>query len=161
MAQRVETRDDGAAKTPPRPLWFLLTAWVLTLAGLGISIYMTISHFDKDSLVCSSGKTLDCHAVTSSKYSELLGIPVPILGLAFFVGFAVLVSPQALRSELPLLRWGRLASVSVGVLFVAYLMSAEFVLGKICTWCTAVHGITILLFVLVLFDEFRRIGQID
>ncbi|GAA2580038.1 hypothetical protein GCM10010411_10750 [Actinomadura fulvescens] len=162
MAQQVEERDGSAAKAPARPMWFMLSAWVLTLAGLGISIYLTVSHYDEKALVCSATGTVDCHAVTTSKYSELVGIPLPLLGLGFFVAFAALITPFALRSQHPLPRWGRLATTGVGMVFVIYLVTVELaLLEKICLWCTGVHVITILLFVLVLSDEFRRIGQVD
>ncbi|MEV4255417.1 vitamin K epoxide reductase family protein [Spirillospora sp. NPDC049652] len=142
--------------------WFPALAWPLTVAGLAISIYLTYSHYDKKALVCSANATIDCHAVTTSKYSKLLGVPLPLLGLLFFVGFAVLITPWALNNAAPLLRWGRLASAALGVLFVVYLVTVELaVLDKICLWCTGVHIITILLFILVLADEFRRLGQTD
>lgn len=161
MVQHAEARDEQSA-APARPLWFLITAWALTLAGLGISVYLTVAHYQEGALVCSTTGTIDCHSVTTSKYSELAGIPLPLLGLAFFAGFAALITPPALRSEHPAPRWGRLVSVCVGLLFVVYLVTAELaVLGKICLWCTGVHAVTILLFVLVLFDEFRRIGDVD
>ncbi|MFC0042000.1 vitamin K epoxide reductase family protein [Actinomadura rayongensis] len=164
MAQRVETGRDGASGRsgpPPVARWFLYPAWALTLVGLGISVYLTVAHYRPRALVCSASGVIDCSAVTTSKYSELLGIPMPLLGLAFFVGFAVLITPPLLRSPLPLLRWSRLAAVSVGVLFVVYLITAEVILRHLCQWCTGVHIVTILLFVLVLSDEFRRIGQIE
>lgn len=150
------------AAAPARPLWFQASAWLLTLTGLGISIYLTITHYDESALVCSASSTVDCHAVTTSKYSELLGVPMPLLGLAFFVGMAVLLTPWALRSIRPPLRWGRLAATSVGVLMVVYLVAVELlILHKICLWCTGVHAVTILLFILVLFDDIRRIGLDD
>ncbi|MFI0349595.1 vitamin K epoxide reductase family protein [Actinomadura sp. 9N407] len=162
MVQHAEARDETTPAPPARPRWFLITAWVLTLAGLGVSVYLTVAHYQEGALVCSSTGTVDCHSVTTSKYSELLGIPLPLLGLAFFVGFAALITPPVLRSEHPVFRWGRLVSVCVGLLFVVYLVTAELaILHKICLWCTGVHVITILLFVLVLFDEFRRIGDVD
>jgi uncharacterized membrane protein len=163
VQESVETRrGEAAPAVPSRPSWFAPAAWVLTLIGLGISAYLVYTHYDEGALVCTTSGKLDCHSVTSSKYSALLGIPLPWLGLAFFVGFAALISPPALRSPRPLLRWGRLLSVCVGVLFVVYLVTVEAaVLHKYCQWCTGVHVVTILLFALVLFDEYRRAGQID
>ncbi|MDL4770956.1 MULTISPECIES: vitamin K epoxide reductase family protein [Thermomonosporaceae] len=164
MTQEITARDGGETTAEPsRPLWFQALAWLLTLAGLGISVYLTVSHYDADvALLCSATGSVDCHAVTTSSYSELAGIPLPLLGLLFFVAFAALITPWALRSGLPALRWGRLASAAVGVLFVVYLVTVELaVLHKICLWCTGVHILTILLFILVLVDEFRRIGQVD
>ncbi|WP_067833150.1 vitamin K epoxide reductase family protein [Actinomadura kijaniata] len=165
MVQHAEAPDSGAAGNrpgPARPRWFTLPAWVLTLAGLGISVYLTVAHYNKGAMVCTTSSTIDCHSVTNSDYSDLLGIPLPLLGLGFFVAFAVLITPPALRSPSPLPRWARLGSVIVGMLFVIYLVTVELaILHKICLWCTGVHAITILLFVLVLADEFRRIGQAD
>ncbi|WP_433478493.1 vitamin K epoxide reductase family protein [Spirillospora sp. CA-142024] len=163
MTQEMTAKDRaGAAGTPLPPVWFQGAAWLLTLAGLGISVYLTITHYDEGALVCSASRTVDCHAVTTSEYSSLAGIPMPLLGLAFFVAFGALITPWALRSTLPPLRWGRVASAAVGVLFVVYLVTVELaILHKICLWCTGVHVITVLLFILVLIDEFRRIGQVD
>ncbi|WP_019630678.1 vitamin K epoxide reductase family protein [Actinomadura atramentaria] len=164
MVQRVEAQEDGTSgrsRPPAAPGWFVWPAWLLTLVGLGISIYLTVSHYRPGALVCSATGALDCGLVTTSKYSKLLGIPMPLLGLAFFVGFAVLLTPPLLRSANPLFRWARLGAVCVGVLFVVYLITAEVILRHLCPWCTGVHTVTILLFVLVLSDEFRRIGQID
>ncbi|MEU8120043.1 vitamin K epoxide reductase family protein [Spirillospora sp. NPDC049024] len=152
----------GAAGQPLPPAWLQAAAWVLTLAGLGISVYLTISHYDEGALVCSASRTVDCHAVTTSEYSTLAGVPMPLFGLAFFVAFGALLTPWALRSTWAPLRWGRVAATSVGVLFVVYLVTVELaLLHKICLWCTGVHVITVLLFLLVLADEFRRVGQVD
>lgn len=163
MTQEMTAKDRAGAVSPPLPpAWFQIAAWVLTLGGLGISVYLTVSHYDEGALVCSATSTIDCHAVTTSEYSSLLGVPMPLLGLAFFAGFAALLTPWALRSTWAPLRWGRVAGVSVGVLMVVYLVTVELaVLHKICLWCTGVHVVTVLLFLLVLADEFRRIGQVD
>lgn len=163
MTQEMTAKGRAEAAPPALPpAWFQVPAWLLTLAGLGISVYLTITHYDEGALVCSATSTIDCHAVTTSEYSSLLGIPMPLLGLAFFVGFGALLTPWALRSTWPPLRWGRVAGVSVGVLMVVYLVTVELaVLHKICLWCTGVHAVTVVLFLLVLIDEFRRIGQVD
>jgi uncharacterized membrane protein len=165
MVQHAEVRDgenQTAPEPPTRPRWFLPAAWLLTAAGLLVSIYLTVAHYREGTLVCTTTSTVDCHSVTTSKYSELAGIPLPLLGLVFFVGFAALITPAALRSPHPVLRWGRLASVCAGLLFVVYLVTAELaILHKVCLWCTGVHVVTVLLFVLVLFDEFRRLGSVD
>ncbi|GAA2272729.1 hypothetical protein GCM10010402_31160 [Actinomadura luteofluorescens] len=163
MAQEMTVKGRaGAAEQPPPPAWLQIAAWVLTLGGLAISVYLTISHYDEGALVCSASKTVDCHAVTTSEYSTLAGVPMPLFGLAFFVAFGALMTPWALRSTWSPLRWGRVASTAVGVLFVVYLVTVELaLLHKICLWCTGVHAITVLLFLLVLADEFRRVGQVD
>jgi uncharacterized membrane protein len=80
-----------------------------------------------------------------------LGIPVAVYGLVFFVALLPLLLPRAWASEDVRVRRGRLVLVSLGVLSVLYLVYIEaFKVRAICLWCTSVHVLTFLLFVLVL-----------
>jgi uncharacterized membrane protein len=128
---------------------------VLSVAGLAVSTYLTVAHFTADVLLCAEGEVIDCDTVTTSEQSELFGIPVAVLGLAFFAFLTAACLPSAWRS--PALHWARLVSVGVGVLFVVYLVAAEFLLiGKICLWCTAVHVITLALAGVLVAGALRR-----
>jgi uncharacterized membrane protein len=143
----------SAPTTTTVPLWFQLVTWALSLAGLGVSIYLTIAHFtDKPLAGCSESGLVNCTKVTTSPQSYVFGIPVAVLGLAFFIAAVALMSPWAwrwARREVALIR---LASLVVGVGFVLYLLYAElFIIGSICLYCTSVHAITFLLFVLTVF----------
>jgi uncharacterized membrane protein len=90
--------------------------------------------------------------VTTSPQSYVFGIPVAVLGLAFYLFAAAIMSPWAwrwARREVYLLR---MASVVVGIGFVIYLIYAElFIIGSICLYCTSVHAITFILFGLTAF----------
>jgi uncharacterized membrane protein len=153
------------AGVPPTPSWLVAATGVLVLAGLGLSVYLTITHLHPAALLCSSHGLVNCEAVTQSSQSKVFGIfPVAELGLAFYVFMAVICSPWAWRMTRVLrvgpvrignaeLRWIRLASVIVGIGFVLYLVFVELVqLGSICLYCTGVHIATFLLFILILFD---------
>jgi uncharacterized membrane protein len=162
QAQRARERERKAAaaaaaapaepgiKIPP--LWFQLATWALAIAGLGVSIYLTITHYDSSvPLACSDTGTINCALVTHSAESMVFGIfPVAVLGLAFYVFMVAAVSPWAWRLKFPALAWARIASVIVGIGFVLYLVYTElFTLNAICLWCTSVHVLTFLLFVLI------------
>ena len=137
------------------PLWLQLTTWVLALAGLGVSIYLTVAHFTSPRiLVCSEKGFVNCAAVTTSPESMVFGIfPVAVLGLAFYVFMAAATSPWAWRAPWPAVRWTRFGSVVVGMVFVLYLLYTElFTLNAICLFCTIVHVITFLLFGLIVFS---------
>ena len=142
------------------PLWFQLTTWILSLAGLGVSIYLTIAHYNTAvTLACPATSTINCEKVTTSPESIVFGIPVAVLGLAFYVFLAVVNSPWAWRITWPPLRWARVGSVVVGILFVLYLIYAEmFSIRAICLWCTSVHVITFALFVLIVFSAAAGYG---
>jgi len=136
------------------PLWLQLTTFLLALAGLGVSIYLTIAHFTESTLAgCSETSGLvNCTKVTTSPESYVFGIPVAVLGLAFYVFAVAIMSPWAWRSARREVHLVRLASMVVGIGFVVYLLYAElFIIGSICLYCTSVHVITFVLFVLTMF----------
>jgi uncharacterized membrane protein len=66
--------------------------------------------------------------------------------------FAVaIMSPWAWRASRREIHLVRLASVVVGIGFVLYLLYAELVIiGSICLYCTSVHVITFVMFVLTM-----------
>ena len=150
----------GEAQPAAPPLWYQLTTWILSLAGLGVSIYLTIAHFNTSvTLACPATSTINCEKVTTSPQSYAFGIPVAVLGLAFYVFLAVANSPWAWRITWPPLRWVRVGSMVVGIVFVLYLIYAElFSIGAICLWCTSVHVITFALFVLIMFGAAAGYG---
>ena len=52
------------------------------------------------------------------------------------------------------MRLSRLGAVSVGVVFVLYLLWAElFRINAICLWCTAVHVLALVLFGMVVIGH--------
>ena len=144
-----------APSTATAPLWFQLVTFVIAVAGLGVSAYLTYAHFTESALVgCSESGLVNCAKVTTSPQSYVFGIPVAVLGLAFYVFAVAIMSPWAWRAaryrrEIYLIR---LAAVVVGMGFVLYLLYAElFIIGSICLYCTSVHALTFLLFLLVAF----------
>src|SRR5690349_5492456 len=144
--------EDDPRDRGPAP-WMQLTTFVLALGGLGVSIYLTIAHFTESALAgCSESGLVNCTKVTTSPQSYVFGITVAVLGLAFFVFLVAIMSPwawQARRREVHMLR---IASMVVGIGMVIYLVYAEFIIiGSICLYCTSVHIITFLLFVLTAF----------
>ena len=85
----------------PRTAWATrasIPTLALALVGVAVSIYLTIEHFSGSTvLACPENATINCTKVTSSSWSRFAGIPVAVLGLAYFVGMAVLVTPAAWR----------------------------------------------------------------
>jgi uncharacterized membrane protein len=142
------------------PWWLQWTTLVLSLGGLGVSIYLTIVHYTSSvSIACPENSTVNCEKVITSPESVVFGIPVAVLGLAFFVFMVAVTTPWAWRGAGPFARlgpvtgWARLGSVVVGIIFVLYLVYTEVITLNmtICLWCTAVHVITFVLFGLIVF----------
>jgi uncharacterized membrane protein len=155
--------------TPLAPIWLQWTTFVLAIVGLADSIYLTYEHFTGNStLACSDKGFINCGAVTTSAESWVWPIPghwkipVAVLGLAFFtLAMVPLMSPWGwritdhvgrFRVAPTLIPWVRLGSLIIGMIFVLYLLYSELVkIKSICLYCTGVHIITFLLFVLTVF----------
>ena len=105
---------------------------VLAAAGLFISAYLTWAHLSGASPVCVGGQS-GCETVQTSRYSEIMGVPVAALGL---FAYAAMLVCAVLRGDGAAV--SGLFVALVGVLFSAYLTYLElFVLRAICQWCVA------------------------
>jgi uncharacterized membrane protein len=151
MTDTARADDEAADVVGARRRWPVATSLGLCIAGLVISAYLTYEHYSESTtLACPGTGTIDCAKVTSSTYADVLGVPVAVLGLLYFVGMTALCLPAAWRPGRPLLARARLAGVTAGVGFVVYLVWAElFRIDAICLWCTAVHVVTGALFAVV------------
>ncbi|HEY3943227.1 MAG TPA: vitamin K epoxide reductase family protein [Acidimicrobiales bacterium] len=153
--------NQGLEEPAPRSAVALSLAF--SLAGLGISVYLTVAHFvGTQALVCSDQGLINCAKVTTSAQSHFLGMPVAVLGLAFYLAMTAITVPPAWRSPDRRLHVARLAMVIVGMAFALYLVSAELIIiDNICIWCTAVHAVTFVLFVTVVATTPRMLGWGD
>jgi uncharacterized membrane protein len=151
-----ETRAASEHRAAPR--WAAPITLVLSLLGLGVSIYLTIEHYTGNTgLACPESSTVNCAKVTTSPESIVAGIPVAVLGLPFFVAMIAASLPPAWRLDAAWLRLARVVAVGVGMVFVLYLVYVElFRVSAICLWCTSVHLITFLLLVTILLAEAFR-----
>jgi len=124
---------------------------VASLAGLGVSIYLTFVHFTALQLVCTVGGAVNCERVLSSGYGVIAGsaVPTSAAGIAWFGVAAVLAAvrwraPSMAGAGRPLAAWAW-----VGLLTVVYLVFIEIVeLGAICIWCTVAHLMVLTVFIL-------------
>jgi uncharacterized membrane protein len=119
----------------------LLLALAAGVAGLGISIYLTVVHFSAGALVCSASGAVNCEAVLTSPYGVIAGSVIPT-SAAGALWFAVSTGWAAAR----LLGAGggvataHLAWAVIGLAVVLGLVYIEIDrLGVICAWCTAAH----------------------
>jgi uncharacterized membrane protein len=138
--------------------WAPAVGLLLSLLGLGVSIYLTIEHYTGNTqLACPESATINCAKVTTSPESVVFGIPVAVLGLPFFVAMIGANLPVSWNSDAAWLRLGRLLALGVGMIFVLYLVYVElFRVSAICLWCTSVHVLTFLLLLVTLVAEAGR-----
>jgi uncharacterized membrane protein len=158
------TRGQDDTPTEPNrtalaPTWLQWTTFVLAIVALLAASYLTYQHYTqgKSFFGCADKGFVNCEAVTTSPQSRLFGIPVALLGLLFYVFMVPVMSPWAWRltGQSLVARWlpiVRLAAICVGICMVLYLLYAElFMIRSICLYCTTVHIMTFLLFLLTMF----------
>lgn len=102
-----------------------VVALVLALVGLGASIASLVDYLGPAPTFCAEG---GCATVRSSAWAAPLGIPLPILGIAYFVAMAVLsfVPRQRLRIALAALGGGG---------GIALILIQALVIGAWCKLC--------------------------
>jgi uncharacterized membrane protein len=143
-------------------MWVLTSSLALSLAAVGISSYLTFTHYaDPAALACPDTGVVNCTLVTTSSWSVVLGVPVAVLGLAWALAMAFLTTPWAWRSDAPWVDGTRLALAAAGAGMVVYLIYVElFRVGAICLWCTAVHLTALGLFGVVLAARADARGKV-
>ena len=96
--------------------------------GGAIAAYLTYVHYSHTAPICVNG---GCETVQKSKYAELDGVPVALLGL---IAYVALIATTFVRGIVPVFASVLLAFV--GVAFSGYLLWAQLgPIGAICQWC--------------------------
>ena len=128
----------------------------LAIIGLLVSIYMTIYKVTSNEAMCigSSG----CSEVNASRYSEINGIPVAVLGV---VGYATILALLFLDTRLSFFQEnGSLVFFGVslmGFIFTLYLIYLEIALIKAyCPFCLASQAVMIVIFIISVIRLVRQ-----
>jgi uncharacterized membrane protein len=126
-----------------------LACLILAIAGFIDACYLIWIKISQNRALCFINAG-DCFSVNNSKYSEILGIPVSVLGaltyLAIFLIFLLDTRNVFFRENGSLFVFGL---ALVGVMYSAYLTYVEIaVLRTICPFCVISAIIILLIFVL-------------
>jgi uncharacterized membrane protein len=107
-------------------------AGLLALLELAIAVYLEVERARGSAVACPIGGG-GCETVQESRYSELAGIPLPILGL---IGAAAMLVTTLLRD--PRARTAAFVLAVAGALFSLYLAGLQaFEIHAYCAWCLA------------------------
>jgi uncharacterized membrane protein len=103
----------------------------LCLLGIGIAGYLTVVHYAGLRPVCEISH--GCETVQTSRYANLFGIPVALLGLLSYV---LMLVASRVSGERPLIAGNALGVIAFA--FSVYLTFREiFTIHAICTWCVS------------------------
>jgi uncharacterized membrane protein len=134
-------------------VFFFLT-FLVALGGMGLAGYIYKTKARQENLVCP----LDghCDAVVQSQYSKFIGVPVELMGVAYY-GVTALLYILFVLSVVPYTPFFSLVMVLLGLsggLFSVYLVSIQaFVLKQWCTWCIGSAFLSLLIMLLSFFGS--------
>ena len=129
--------------------WLNRALIALAVIGLLVAAYMTIYKLTNNNAMClGSG---DCSTVNASRYAEVNGIPVAVIGFAGYAAILALMFFETrgrgfLRENGPLLVFGLSLT---GFLFTLWLIYVEVALIKaLCPFCLTSQVVMTLIFIL-------------
>jgi len=107
---------------------------ILAVGGIVVSSVSLKHHYATSKTeFCDIGNTFNCDIVNRSEYSEILGIPVALIGMVGYAAILGLATVYRERRETPSLIF---AGASAGLAFALYLTYIEGrVLGVWCIMC--------------------------
>jgi len=127
-----------------RPFAGVLAAAIM---GAGVAFYLGSHHLAAaGSSICSVNETFNCDAVNQSKYAEIGGFPIAFIGMAFYLGVAVLSVAALVRP--PMVPRAGHALFGLGVIglgYSAFLFAMSMGLGVYCLFCISLYGVTFLI----------------
>ncbi len=131
--------------------WLYRASVALVVLGLADSIYMTIYKiFDADAMCLGSG---DCSTVNASRYSEVNGIPVALIGV---LGYLAILAVHYFENRNRFFEQNSALMIFgmalTGFLFTVWLIYVEVALLKaLCPFCvTSQVAMTIIFMIAVM-----------
>eukprot|EP01095_Lingulamoeba_sp_RSL-Kostka_P016758 TRINITY_DN831_c0_g1_i1.p1 TRINITY_DN831_c0_g1~~TRINITY_DN831_c0_g1_i1.p1 ORF type:complete len:287 (-),score=57.00 TRINITY_DN831_c0_g1_i1:106-966(-) len=122
---------------------------ILHIVALLLSLYLVKDHFDdEEGTICDLGAHISCTKIRRSNYSEVLNVPVAVLGVIYniliiFLTIKIMFFDDSDRNHYTsALYYLQL----IGLAFVFYLIFAEVMVGALCPYCTIIHLIQFVTF---------------
>jgi uncharacterized membrane protein len=128
----------------------------LAIIGLLVSIYMTIYKITSNDNMCIGSK--DCSIVNASKYSEVNGIPVAVVGVIGYVAILAVLwlerKPGFFKTNGTMILFGLSLT---GFLFTIWLIYVEIALLKaLCPFCVTSQVAMTIIFILSVIRVVRQ-----
>lgn len=115
------------------PHWFSLSLVLVALVGLADASFLALEHMRGVTPPCGAGS--QCEVVTTSSYSQILGVPVAYLGTMYYA-FIIFLGILYFDKKNP--AWIRLASLvtPIGLIMSLWFLGVQaFILHAYCYYC--------------------------
>lgn len=136
--------------------WLVRALYGLLILGLAIGVYMTVYKYTGNKAMCFGSGA--CSTVTSSRYSVINGIDVPVIGALGNIALLAILFFEKRNSFLK--QNGTIlffAFALAGFAFVLWLIYLEiFILKALCPFCVTAQSVMTLVFILAVTRLIRN-----
>jgi uncharacterized membrane protein len=108
----------------------------LALLGFAINLLLLVRRFSDAAAGIAGCGGGACEEILASRWSSVFGVPVTVFGAAVYFALMLSLIDCFRRSHAPLL--GMIAGAAAWFVFVQVVL-----VGKLCPWCMAAHGVGI------------------
>ena len=135
--------------------WLFRASIALVIIGVLVSIYMTVYKISGNEGMClGSG---DCSTVNASRFSEVNGIPVAVIGI---VGYLAILGVHLFENRSPFMRKNATLLIFgmalTGFIFTVWLVYIEIaVLKALCPFCVTSQVAMTLIFIIAVMRLVR------
>ncbi|MEE8541128.1 MAG: vitamin K epoxide reductase family protein [Desulfobacterales bacterium] len=135
----------------PFPVYFF-TVISLTLLGLAVSSYLSISHYRVHTDVayssfCAISYAINCDTVSQSAYSIFMGLPIPVWGIIGYTFFLLLLVPTWSERSTKARIWTLLFLISLAFSLYSIILAfvSTFYIHTYCILCILTYAINLML----------------
>lgn len=157
----MENINSGNLREKSLGKWFNVSILVFSIIGFADSLYLTIKYYFNSTINCSIFE--GCDLVTMSDYSAILGVPVAIFGMIFYVSIFIF-GFLYLRSKKKGLIVSLFGLASIGFLISMWLVYVQaFILKTFCFYCLISALLSTILFILsiIMMIKYKNLERLN
>jgi uncharacterized membrane protein len=108
-----------------------------------VTVSLTSNQGPASLKICGRGKLIDCEGVLTSRYSQVFGIPLSEVGLAFFAALLLLLATGPLIADRPSVPAAAGIAYLATIPFSVALIGVQISMRQLCTLCLAIHVVNL------------------
>lgn len=133
----------------PVPAWLPFAMLALSAVGFLDASYLTVKHYLALPVACSILE--GCDKVLTSPYAAWWGVPVALIGVAYYFTLLTLAAGFLFAGRIALFRFASLLTLIGFAASLWFLYLQLFVIHALCLYCLVSTAVSTLLFILGLY----------
>lgn len=131
------------------PKYIIYIIIACAIIGFSDATFLTVKHFQNVIPPCT---TDGCETVLNSEYSEILGVPVALLGAIYYFAILLLMFIHLDTKQEKYLRYVMMMSV-LGFLFALWFTFLQlFIIKAICPYCVLSATMSTIIFIVSMYS---------